>query len=86
MLAYSPLSTLNDSRTQSPATIAFVVAIAGMMFPAICFMSNRDLHSIPKTKERRLELAATKSKVSSSSLSNVITGWKESAVAAAFSA
>ena len=43
-----------------------------MIFPAICLISNRDLVSIPKTIERRLALAVTKSKASLSSLSNVI--------------
>src|SRR5689334_16693909 len=46
--AYSPFKTLKDWRTQSPATIAFVVAIAGIMLPAICLVSNRDFLSIPK--------------------------------------
>jgi hypothetical protein len=54
--------------------MALVVAIAGMIFPAICLISNLDLVSIPKTIDRRLALAVTKSNVSSSSLSNVIVG------------
>jgi hypothetical protein len=65
---------LNDCRTHRPATIALVVAIAGMILPAICFMSNLDLVSIPKTIDRKFALAATKSSVSSSSLSKVIIG------------
>ena len=34
-LSIRPASTLRPSMTTSPATIALVVAIAGMMFPAI---------------------------------------------------
>ncbi|KAI9588678.1 hypothetical protein GQX74_004523 [Glossina fuscipes] len=34
--------------TTIPAVIAFVVAIAGIMFPAIDFTSNRDLRAISK--------------------------------------
>jgi hypothetical protein len=74
VLEKSPRRTLNDCNTQRPATIALVVAIAGMIFPAICLISNRDFVSIPKTIDRRLALADTKSSVSSSSLSNVIIG------------
>jgi hypothetical protein len=54
--------------------MALVVAIAGIMFPAICLMSNLDLVSIPNTIERRFAPAVTKSRVSSSSLSKVIVG------------
>ncbi len=54
--------------------MALVVAMAGMMFPAICFVSNLDFVSMPKMRDLRLALAVTKSRVSSSSLSNVMTG------------
>jgi len=70
--------------------MAFVVAIAGIMLPAISghdqlnvytggrdvirLRSNFDLDSIPKTVDRRFALAATKSIVSMSSLSNVKIG------------
>jgi hypothetical protein len=64
--------------------MALVVAIAGMIFPAICLISNLDLVSIPKTIDRRLALAVTKSNVSSSSLSNVIMGSAESRLDATF--
>ena len=74
MLEKSPRNTLNDWRTHRPATMALVVAIAGMILPAICLISNRDLFSIPKIVDRKLALAVTKSNVSSSSLSNVIMG------------
>ena len=70
--------------------MAFVVAIAGMMLPAISkidqyrayahtlghllrLMSNLVRVSMPNIIERRLALAATKSRVSSSSLSKVST-------------
>ncbi|KAI9579276.1 hypothetical protein GQX74_004748 [Glossina fuscipes] len=39
---------LSISTTTIPAVIAFVVAIAGIMFPAIDFTSNRDLRAISK--------------------------------------
>ena len=65
--------TLKAWRTQRLAVIALVVAIAGMMLPAICLMSNFDLSSIPNVIDRRLAVAATKSRVSSSSLSKVRT-------------
>ena len=60
--------------------MALVVAIAGMILPAICLISNRDLFSIPKIVDRKLALAVTKSNVSSSSLSNVIMGSEASPV------
>lgn len=79
--------TLKACRTQSPAVMAFVVAMAGMMLPAISVMnqlrslkqdcrhprliSNLDLGSMPKIMARMFAVAATKSKVSSSSLSKV---------------
>lgn len=88
-LCRSPRMTLNACITQRPAVIAFVVAIAGMIFPAIStsvisliicsgvkslrLMSNLDLGCIPKTIDRILALAATKSSVSSSSLSKEST-------------
>lgn len=74
VLEKSPRKTLNDWRTHRPATMALVVAIAGMILPAICLISNRDLDSIPKIMDRKLALAATKSNVSWSSLSKVIMG------------
>src|SRR5690349_15878051 len=46
--------TLKACRTQRPAVMALVVAMAGMMLPAICLMSNFDLMSMPKTWLRRL--------------------------------
>jgi hypothetical protein len=58
--------------------MAFVVAIAGMILPAICLMSNLDFVAIPNTIDRKFAPAVTKSKVSSSSLSNVIVGSAES--------
>jgi hypothetical protein len=61
----SPFRTLKDWSTQRPATIALVVAMAGMMFPAICLISKRDFVSIPKMMDRKLALAETKSRVSS---------------------
>jgi hypothetical protein len=70
----SPFRTLKDWSTQRPATIALVVAMAGIMFPAICLISKRDFVSIPKMIDRKLALAETKSRVSSSSLSKVIIG------------
>ena len=57
--------------------MAFVVAMAGIMFPAICLISKRDLVSIPNTIDLKLAAAATKSSVSSSSLSKVMTGSAE---------
>ena len=82
--------TLNACRTQSDAVIAFVVAIAGMILPAISasilakiitvcngvdirLMSNLERGSMPNTIDRKFALAATKSSVSSSSLSKVKT-------------
>lgn len=83
---------LNACRTHKLAVIAFVVAIAGMIFPAISvvreiivfffghdgfdirLMSNFDLISMPKIYDLRLALAATKSKISSSSLSKLSNG------------
>ena len=61
--------------------MAFVVAIAGIIFPAIStispwsprgkrLMSNLDLVGMEKIVERMFEVAATKSSVSTSSLSN----------------
>lgn len=73
-----------------PATIAFVVAIAGIIFPAISergwrqqassemghivlpLISQRVLRDMPYAADRRFEAAVTKSRVSSSSLSNAI--------------
>ena len=54
-----------------PAMIAFVVAIAGTMFPAISFTDHRDCRSIPKISPRRLDADVTKSSAIGSSLSNV---------------
>ena len=60
--------------THSPAIIAFVVAIAGMILPAICLISNFDLVEMLKMSDLRLAAAATRSSVSSSSLSKAILG------------
>ena len=92
--------TLKACKTQRAAVMALVVAMAGMMLPAISnkvsihnlkksnenprLMSNFDLRSIPKTMDRRFALAATKSRISSSSLSNSSTRssfWAEKFVA-----
>ena len=54
-----------------PAMIAFVVAIAGTMFPAISFTLQRDCRSIPKISPRRLDADVTKSSAIGSSLSKV---------------
>mmetsp|Transcript_31670 Transcript_31670/g.76664 ORF Transcript_31670/g.76664 Transcript_31670/m.76664 type:complete len:233 (-) Transcript_31670:1184-1882(-) len=61
----------NDCNTCNPATIAFVVAIAGMIFPAMPLASYR-LCSGPmeNTYERRFEAAVTNLMATSSSLSN----------------
>ena len=48
--------------------------MAGIIFPAISLMSNLDFNGMPKLKDLKFEAAATKIKVSSSSLSNVING------------
>ena len=71
---YSSFSTLKACNTQRPATIALVVAIAGMILPAICLMSNFDFGSMPKICARRFAVAVTKSRVSSSSLLKVMIG------------
>ncbi|KAH3664782.1 hypothetical protein OGATHE_003597 [Ogataea polymorpha] len=49
--------------------MALVVATAGMMFPAICLISNFVFIGMWKIYDRRLAAETTKSKVSSSSLS-----------------
>mmetsp|Transcript_19055 Transcript_19055/g.42567 ORF Transcript_19055/g.42567 Transcript_19055/m.42567 type:complete len:211 (-) Transcript_19055:281-913(-) len=51
--------------------IALVVAIAGMMFPAISLTSHRDCIGMWKMLARKLEAAVTKSNACGSSLSNV---------------
>mmetsp|Transcript_23308 Transcript_23308/g.68453 ORF Transcript_23308/g.68453 Transcript_23308/m.68453 type:complete len:224 (-) Transcript_23308:276-947(-) len=51
--------------------MAFVVAIAGMMLPAISLTSHRDWRGMPKMVARRLDAAVTKSSACASSLSNV---------------
>ena len=76
-LPRSSRNTLKACMTHKAAVMALVVAMAGMMLPAICLMSNFDLGSMPKMMERRLALAVTKSRVSSSSLSKVRTGGEE---------
>mmetsp|Transcript_1320 Transcript_1320/g.4189 ORF Transcript_1320/g.4189 Transcript_1320/m.4189 type:complete len:460 (+) Transcript_1320:703-2082(+) len=65
----SPRRTLSASSTMKPAMMAFVVAIAGMMLPAISLTSHRDWSGMWKTAERRLAAAVTKSRASGSSLS-----------------
>jgi hypothetical protein len=81
--------TLKACKTQSPAVMALVVAMAGMMLPAISVMnqlrslkqdcgyprliSNFDLGSMPKIIARMFAVAATKSSVSPSSLSKAKT-------------
>mmetsp|Transcript_24574 Transcript_24574/g.34333 ORF Transcript_24574/g.34333 Transcript_24574/m.34333 type:complete len:201 (-) Transcript_24574:40-642(-) len=71
-LSFPPaVSTLIPSITTSPAAMAFVVAIAWMMFPAMPLTAKRDSVGIPYMCIRRLAVAATKSMAMSSSLSNV---------------
>ena len=62
-----PVSILSDSMTMRAAMMALVVAMAGMMLPAIDLMSNRDLVVIPNTCDRMLAAAVTKSIAASSS-------------------
>lgn len=57
-------------RTSKPAMIAFVVAIAGMMFPAMLFTSNADCSGIVNTAARRLHAAVTNRRSTGSSLEN----------------
>lgn len=91
----SPRMALNACKTHKLAVMAFVVAIAGIILPAISvnhiistafimektcirLISNFDRISMPKMNDLRLALAATKSKMSSSSLSKLSTGGGES--------
>mmetsp|Transcript_45350 Transcript_45350/g.108151 ORF Transcript_45350/g.108151 Transcript_45350/m.108151 type:complete len:343 (-) Transcript_45350:640-1668(-) len=62
--------TLKASMTMAPAMMAFVVAIAGMMFPAMLLHLKREVSSMAKTDARRLAALTTKSMASSSSLSH----------------
>ena len=64
------LSIRNACRTCSPAQIAFVVAIAGMMFPAMPLAPYMLCGSMPKTRLRRFEADATNLMATPSSLSN----------------
>ena len=63
-------STCRACIVTRPATMAFVVAIAGIMLPAICFVSKRVCSWMPYTWARRFAAAVTKPRASSSSLSN----------------
>mmetsp|Transcript_23603 Transcript_23603/g.50508 ORF Transcript_23603/g.50508 Transcript_23603/m.50508 type:complete len:251 (-) Transcript_23603:818-1570(-) len=64
-----------DCNTCNPATMAFVVAIAGMMFPAIPLALYKLCNgSIENTCWRRLDAAATNLMAMSSSLSNSGSG------------
>ena len=58
--------------TTRPDTTALVVAIAGMMFPAICLVSKRVFSGMWYTCARRLAAAVTKPSTSSSSLSKAM--------------
>ncbi|KAH3660047.1 hypothetical protein OGAPHI_007252 [Ogataea philodendri] len=58
-----------DESALNPAMMALVVATAGIMFPAICLISNLVLSGIWNTCDRKLAAETTKSSVSSSSLS-----------------
>ena len=53
-----------------PAIMAFVVAIAGMILPAICLTSKRVLNGMLKTDARKFAADVAKSNASSSSLSH----------------
>ena len=61
------------SMTERLAVSAFEVAMAGMMFPAICLISHSLFFAMPKMCERRFAADETKSRVSLSSLSKLIS-------------
>ena len=71
----APRSTLSASSTMNPAMIAFVVAIAGTMAPAMAFAEKRDSGGMWKMYERRLEAATTKSSVGGSSCATRSRRW-----------
>ena len=66
-----PLRILSASSTMKPEMIALVLAIAGMMRPAVPLASQRDSMPIPKHAIRKLEAAVRKSIASLSSLSKL---------------
>lgn len=66
-LSMFPVRILSDSITIKAAMMAFVVAIAGMMFPAIDLMSNLDLVAMPNMCDLMFAAAVTKSIAASSS-------------------
>mmetsp|Transcript_46576 Transcript_46576/g.110364 ORF Transcript_46576/g.110364 Transcript_46576/m.110364 type:complete len:203 (-) Transcript_46576:516-1124(-) len=66
---------LSASSTIAPAMMALVVAIAGMMLPAISLHRKRVCISMPKALDRRLLAHSTKSTATSSSLSNSSAPW-----------
>ncbi|KAH3684900.1 hypothetical protein WICPIJ_004124 [Wickerhamomyces pijperi] len=61
-----------DNKEEKPAMKALVVATAGIMLPAMDLISNLDFNGMLKMWDLMLVDATTKSKVSSSSLSNSI--------------
>ena len=63
-----PLISLSASITMKPAMMAFVVAIAWMMLPAMPLASNSDCSGMPKQCDLRFAAAATTVTAKGSSL------------------